>query len=307
MNTLSIKNYDKLIDRWFNRFFGDRFKHQFESIILYLALAGFFVHLAIITALRFGWIPLSDSPSSLFNHPIAAIYTPFTLILIYEVYLLVYYLPRSFTSSVSKQYEIISLIVIRRIFKDISKLELTENWFDSKYDWLFSVDIIGFVVLFFLIYLFSRFATRRPVRESSRNTEGFILSKKLISILLVPILLVLSLYSFGDFLWQLRLYDLGVTEYLADINHIFYNEFFTILIVVDVTILLLSLQYTDRYSQLIRNSGFVISTVIIRLSFSAEGLLNMVMILIGVLFGVLILGIYNMIERLEQPMDQNGG
>jgi hypothetical protein len=306
MNVLNIKKYEPLIDQWFEQLFGNRFKHRFETIILYLALGGFFLHLAIITALRFEWIPFVTPPSSLFNHPIAAIYTPFTLILIYEVYLLVYYLPRSFTSSVSKQYEIISLIVIRRIFKDISKLELTENWFESKYDWLFSVDIAGFVILFFLIFLFSRFARKRPVRESSRNPAAFILSKKLISILLIPVLLVLSLYSFGDFLLDLRLYELGRTSTITDINHIFYNEFFTILIVVDVTILLLSLRYTDRYSQLIRNSGFVISTVLIRLSFSAEGLLNMAMILLGVLFGVLVLWIYNLIEQLEVEPDQNG-
>lgn len=307
MNALNHSRYEQLVDKWFDQLFGDRFKQRLESIILLLALGGFFVHLAIITALRFDIIGLELPSSSLFNHPIAAIYTPFTLILIYEVYLLVYYLPRSFTSSVSKQYEIISLIVIRRIFKDISKLELTENWFESKYDWLFSVDIVGFVGLFFLIYLFTRFASKRPVRESSRNTAGFILSKKLIAVLLIPVLLGLSAYSFGDFLWELGLYEQGMTDTIADINHIFYNEFFTILIVVDVTILLLSLRYTDRYSQLIRNSGFVISTVLIRLSFSAEGFLNMVMILIGVLFGVLVLWIYNMIEQLDQPGDQNDG
>lgn len=304
MSFLNLKRHESLIDRWFSFFFGDRFKERFEEIILYLALGGFFLHLGVITAKQLGWIQLEAPPSSLFDHPIAAIYTPFTLILIYEVYLLVYHLPQSFTISVGKQYEIISLIVIRRIFKDISKLELTKDWFANKYDWLFSVDIVGFVILFFLIFLFTYFTRRRPIREPLRKVDNFILSKKAISILLIPVLLFLSIYSFGDFLWDMHQYNLGLTEELADLNQIFYHEFFTLLIVVDVTILLISLKYTDRYSQLIRNSGFVISTVLIRLSFSAEGLLNMVLILVGVLFGVLMLWLYNLIEGLDHETEE---
>jgi len=51
----------------------------------------------------------------MFTNPIAAIYTPFSFILIYEVYLLVFYLPKSTTIYIGKQYEIITLILIRGI------------------------------------------------------------------------------------------------------------------------------------------------------------------------------------------------
>ena len=57
--------------------------------------------------------------SLLLTNPISGIYTPFSIILYYEIFLLIYYLPRSFTTSILKQFEIISLIVIRRIFYDI--------------------------------------------------------------------------------------------------------------------------------------------------------------------------------------------
>ena len=56
-----------------------------------------------------------------------SIYTPFSFILIYEIYLLIFYLPRSISTYISKQFEIITLIVIRRIFKDISDMDIAKD------------------------------------------------------------------------------------------------------------------------------------------------------------------------------------
>ena len=56
----------------------------------------------------------------------------------------------------------------------------------------------------------------------------------------------------------------------------FFNQFFTLLILADVIILLISFRYTEEYAKLIRNTGFIIATILIRLSFSAEGYLAMV-------------------------------
>ncbi|MFN3489764.1 MAG: hypothetical protein ACK4YV_11545, partial [Emticicia sp.] len=92
-----------------------------EQVILVIAIASFLIHLAIIYLVDFGIISL-HKPSELLKNPIAAIYTPFSFILVYEVYLLIYYLPKSITTYISKQYEIITLIIIRRLFKDLSTL-----------------------------------------------------------------------------------------------------------------------------------------------------------------------------------------
>ena len=42
---------------------------------------------------------------------------------------------------------------------------------------------------------------------------------------------------------------------------------FTLLILADVVILLISFRYTEEYPKLIRNTGFIIATILIRLSF----------------------------------------
>lgn len=288
-----------LLLRLHKKLFGKTFKRRFEVAIIYLAIAGFLAHLCLIF-LHNADVLFPNTPTGrLLEDPISAIYTPFSFILVFEVYQLIYHLPRSFTTSIATQYEIISLIVIRRIFKDISNLELQDFW-SHKYDRLFVGDMIGFVLLFFLIYSFHRLRSIKPKYPDPPGLERFIRFKQGISVLLLPLLVGLALYSFGDWLLELRQFSAGDIQELTDINNIFYDEFFTALILIDVLILLVSLLYTEHYSQLIRNAGFIISTVMIRLSFSAEGLINIALIVGGVLFGVLIHWIYNRIGYLNQ-------
>ena len=285
------------IEALHDRFLGQKTQERFETIILILGLAGFVVHLLLIGAKSLGWIEWGDS--GILDSPISAIYTPFSFILVYEVYLLVFHLHESFSTAVAKQYEIIALIVVRRIFKDITKLDNTQDWFTSQYNLQLGIDMLGFLILFLFIYLFYRLRQRGPEKPASPQVREFILMKKTIAVLLIPILLFLIAFSLIK--WGIELYQFkqGVLGELSDINNIFYDEFFTTLILVDVFILMLSFRFTYHYSQLIRNTGFIVSTVLIRLSFTTTGLFNIVLVVAGVLFGTLILLIYNQIERME--------
>jgi uncharacterized membrane protein YjjP (DUF1212 family) len=103
----------------------------------------------------------------------------------------------------------------------------------------------------------------------------------------------MCLLSFADWFNGLLL-----DQYVDDeLNYLFFVDFFSILILVDVFILLISFQYTERYSQLIRNTGFIISTILLRLSFSATGLSSIILLISGILFGLIILSIYNQMEK----------
>ena len=241
-----------------------------------------------------------DLLTKLFNNPIAAIYTPFSFILIYEVYLLVYYLPKSTTIYIGKQYEIILLIIIRRIFKDISNLELTSNWFEVKYDLIFLYDIIAVVVLFFLIFIFYKLSDmQKKYIVIDEKVERFIQTKIKIASFLIPILIFLSLYSFIDWIAK-SFFSVNALVYkFEDINKIFFEDFFTILILVDVLILLFSFLHSDKFSTVIRNSGFIISTIMIKLSFNTEGILNVILLVLSVIFGIVILFIHNKYEKLQ--------
>ena len=114
-------NVIKYIKSLHETFLSDRAKKRSEQVILVLAIASFIAHLTLIFLVYIGVFTFDASPDLLSN-PIVAIYTPFSFILLYEVYLLIYYLPKSFTTYISKQYEIMTLIVIRRLFKDLSTI-----------------------------------------------------------------------------------------------------------------------------------------------------------------------------------------
>jgi hypothetical protein len=72
------------------------------------------------------------------------------------------------------------------------------------------------------------------------------------------------------------------------------------LIAVDVLLLLISLLHTDEFHKIIRNSGFIISTVLIRLSFGVTGWPSTLLLVAAVVFGWLMLAIYDAYERVGE-------
>ena len=282
-----------LIPKWHAAIFSDRNVKIFERLIIILALAGFLIHLGLIFAEKYLGFDVFISKTNLTSNPISALYTPFTFILIYEAFLLIYYLPRSFTTSVAKEFEIISLVIIRKIFKDIPELNLDSDSIINEGNLLILYDLLGIIAIFYLIYLFKKTWHNTPKRKSNKKLESFINYKKLISISLVPILFVLCFTNFYDWFVDVFVYK----QYNDDLNGVFFIDFFTVLILVDVLILLISFQYTERYSQLMRNTGFIISTILLRLSFSVTGLFSIILLVLGVAFGLVILKIYKLAEE----------
>ena len=281
----------------FDRIFSEDNRKKIESFTIWSATIGFIIHLSLVLLNNYSIVDIGNE-SLLLTNPISAIYTPFSIILYYEIFLLIFYLPRSFTTSILKQFEIISLIVIRRIFYDIPKLDLeTNNWFENADNMQITYDLICILILFFLIYLFNYVKSNIDNKKGVKNIDKFIDSKKIISVVLIPVMIVL--FCFGIYNW----YSIGMDSNFASsfyyVNEVFYNTFFSILIIADVFILLLSFLYTERYSQIMRNTGFIICTILIRLSFSSTGLTNLLLIISSVLFGLLILKIYSQMNKIE--------
>ena len=284
----------KALHFFYSSFFGDKSKEIVEKAILYIALFSFIIHLGVILIAPKFFPEWADASGFLAN-PISAIYTPFSFILIYEVYLLIYFLPQSFTTYVTKQYEIITLIIIRKLFKDLSVLELQSDWFQTRSDMQFTYDILASIVLFYLIYLFQKQGRRNiyisPIRQERIN--HFIVRKKWIAVILVPLFFILATSTLLGWLAE-------ETMNFNDINNLFFDEFFTVLILVDVVLLLISFFYTDQFHKIIRNSGFVVSTILIRLSFTIDGLTSTLLIIGAVSFGLLIIWIHNKFDAQQE-------
>jgi hypothetical protein len=287
-----------------DKILSESFRELLERIIIWIAISSFLLHLCLIFLANENLFHLS---SSLAINPISAIYTPFSFILVYEVFLLVFYLPRSISSYIGKQYEIITLIVIRRIFKDIGYMKLSTDWFKIENDLQITYDLITAVILFFFIQQFyknlrkqaQKITAKTLTEKESNRISKFIQLKKTIAAILVPVVIILAFYSLFHWIitgtegnWH------DITSF-KNINNIFFENFFILLIIIDVILLLFSFFYSDSFHKIIRNSGFVISTILIKLSFSVEGLINNALILAAVVFGFLILLIHNSYETEE--------
>ena len=281
-----------------NLFFSEISKNIIEKIILNIALFSFLLHLALIFISKNNIFGFNFS-SDLFDNSIIAIYTPFSFILIYEVYLLVYYLPQSFTFYLSKQYEIITLIVLRRFFKDISSLDTQSITFLNIINSQIFYDLLAALILFFIVYLFKFNVIRnknKRILDENLGLRKFIYQKQIIASILIPIFFFMALFSFYN--WLLMSLN-GSNINITNLNHIFFEDFFNILIFVDIIILLLSFFYKQSFHKIIRNSGFIVSTIIIRISFGVSGLVNLSLIISALLVGLCVLIVHNLFEKID--------
>lgn len=277
-------------------YFNKSFRAKLGKYTLYLAIGSFLIHL--ILYLSNDYLQLFET-SELLANPINAIYTPFSVLLIYEAYLLIFYLRQSTTIYIGKQYEIIALILIRGIFKDMTHLERTSDGWSKPGNMELWIDLATVLASFFMIYLFYRISGLLEGKNDEdlekknvgRDMKRFIQSKNILSLCLVYIFVGLAIYSLVE--WIIHLNTHTSASPLIDINAVFFEQLFTVLIMCDVLILLLSLLYTDDFAIITRNSGFIISTILLKMSFSAEHILSQTYIIVGIGFGVLMLAVSN--------------
>ena len=79
---------------------------------------------------------------------------------------------------------------------------------------------------------------------------------------------------------------------------IFFLDFFTLLILTDILILLISYWFYTDFGNLARNTGFVLSTVIIRVAISSEGVSSMILFTLSGLLGIAILRMFILNEQI---------
>lgn len=261
----------RLLDRLADVLLSPAARKAVEHGLVRISIVLFLLHAALYGVHELGWLPFR-MPESLFGHPLHILYTPFSAILVAEVYLLVYHLPSSFARSMGKQLEIISLIEIRSVFRDLSVLQETANA-DTAMPWNdpFFPHIVGAVLLGFALVGFYRILPRRQARLEEMALARFIRFKRHLAAMLCIALACIAAWSFGHWFTDLMAYAGGSTLEPIDPNSVFYGDFFTALIFVDVILLITSLRYLSDYGLILRNSGFVIATIILRLSFSLEG------------------------------------
>ena len=278
-------------------------KNQIERWVVYLSFTFFLGHLVLI-GLR-NLYPGVELLQPLNPNYLSALYTPFSIILVYEVYLLILALPLSFTNSIRKQYEIISLIIIRRVFKDISKFEDFDQLAAQK-DVILQIatDLGSGLLLFLLVGVFYHVSLKRKSIRSLTEDQvrRFVSIKETVALILLFLfttLTMISVYDFGNEVYRLVIFD---DPFTLDLNVIFFEEFYTVMIFSDVFIFIASFMFSQTYSRLLRNAGFVSSTVILRISLSADPAFSGWVAAVALLTGVLSQLIYVYFSHLENKL-----
>ena len=266
---------------------GDETEDKVRKAAIVLAVAGFFVHIVLWALNDAGRISVTGEASELVSSPLSSLYTPFSILLVYEVYQLIRTIPDSFSSSVGKQYEIATLLVVRDILKRLSEVESSESWELSSDLGFLLVECAAFLALFYTSLTYFRISEKSVKSgDMSGDIAVFVEAKRFVANFMLIVFLLTAAYSF--FTWISSVQDGGGSVSRA----IFFLDFFTFLILADILILLISYWFYTDFGNLARNTGFVLTTVIIRVAISTKGISAMVLFTLSGLIGIAILRMF---------------
>ena len=267
-----------------DRLLGKPAEHQVRKFGLVAAIVGFVIHLLLWFTYQIGILEVGSASTDLLDSPLDALYTPFSILLAYEVYQLIRAIPESFSTAVGKQFEIVTLLVVRDIFKRLSELEFSGDWtIDSELK-LIIIECFTFITLFTtsLIYR-ANSNTDAKVDFKDSDLLNFVQNKQKIAVVLLATYLVVAMFSFSNWIISVGEGDGSVTR------EIFFLDFFTILILADILILLISYGYSTDFTNLARNTGFILSTVVLRVAIGATGVSSMILFVLGGILGIAVL------------------
>ena len=277
--------------RWnkvvFDLFMGEETEDRIRKAAIVLAVAGFFLHIGLWALATTGRISITGESSELVSSPLSSLYTPFSILLVYEVYQLIRAIPDSFSSSVGKQYEIATLLVVRDILKRLSEVESSDGWEISSDLGFLLVECAAFLALFYTSLTYFRISDKSTKSGTmSGDIEVFVEAKRMVANFMLIVFLLTAAYSFLT--WITSVQDGGGSVSRV----IFFLDFFTFLILADILILLVSYWFYTDFGNLARNTGFVLSTVIIRVAISSKGVSAMILFTLSGLLGIAILRMF---------------
>tara|TARA_Y100000768_G_scaffold295980_1_gene229807 strand:- start:507 stop:1373 length:867 start_codon:yes stop_codon:yes gene_type:complete len=274
------------INYWYRKLLGDDADDKVRAGVLIFSVLAFMTHLLIYVLYQLDFIIINGEAKTLVNSPLSSLYTPFSILLTYETYQLIRTLPSSFSNSVGKQYEVVTLLVVRDVFKRLADFSTKDEWTIDGELGLILLECLAFLILFFTALSYRRSSDVSEISKvDDDELDSFVHSKRIISLMLFVAFLGMAAYSFGT--WSLAVIDgKGGVD-----REIFFSDFFTILILADILILLLSYRFTVDFANLARNTGFILSTVILRVAISAPGVSAVVLFTLSGILGLAILRI----------------
>lgn len=247
----------------------ERLHRRLALVLVFVFLLG----LGLIELNRQGLLPHVLAAHTPTNH-FHAVNLAFTLVLILEVISLIFTLPCSFSKSVGKQFEILSLILLRDAFKELSSFpepitvtELTPVLHILGYGF-------GALVVFALLGIYYRV---QPVKKQDMGLPHdlfrFVAAKKGIALIILTVFVILGLTN--------------MYNQFTGLPHIdFFPVFYTLLIFTDILLVLISQCFRPSFHAVFRNSGYALSTLFIRLALAAPPMYDVAMGIVAGFFAI---------------------
>jgi hypothetical protein len=129
-----------------------------------------------------------------------------------------------------------------------------------------AVEVLAFFVLFATALYFRNATSNVTLKmRPSRALAAFVRQKQNLATALFVVYVLVALWSFTTWI------D-GVIGGEGNLSRtVFFSDFFTWLVMSDILILLISYKHTTDFNHLARNTGFVLSTVVIRVGIGTPG------------------------------------
>jgi hypothetical protein len=293
-----------------NALYSDRNRALLKQTMVQLSVAAFLCHLALIFLARC-LPPASLLTATVGTNFLAAVSTPFNIILFYEVLTLIAAIPASTTRSIANQFEIVSLIFIRDVFKSLTAIS-GPDWLHQHLPQAISmlIDMWAGLLMFALVTVFQHIALRQvqmpKTDEYLAARARFIDKKKLIAVGLTALLLLLAAYNLVLLMLHTIQAAAAGQAIHAEPSSLFYNDVFTVMIFTDVLVLILSLLLTGRYEMVFRNAAYVISIILIRLSLTESRPYGAALALLATVFGIATSLLFNYHSRISLAGNNSG-
>jgi hypothetical protein len=211
----------------------------------------------------------------------SSITVTFNALLFFEIVGLVFIIPNSIANSIGKQYEILSLTLLRSSFEEFAHFEFKQDFF-NQLPAVYKMCSDGFsaVIIFGLVHVFYSFQKHRQITQQLNEKEEFVKTKKVIAFF---VLIAFIIIAGRDAFYFIQ------TGVLVQSVQLFYMT----LILADMLFMLIALRYVIHYPNVFRYSAFVLITIFIRFSLLAPVYYNGLIGVGTVVFGIVIVYLHN--------------
>lgn len=228
-----------------------------ERNVAQLLIVIFLLGLLGIELNRQGLLPERIAAITPLNH-FHAVNLAFSMLLVLEVLSLIFVLSTSVSRSLGKQLEIMTLILLRNSFKELSQMhEPISVTLDFEALLHVAASSLAALAIFVVLGIYYRVQRFQGYLKDPVERMRYVMIKKIIALALLAVFIGIGAYDTADFL-------------LYGIRHDFFVTVYTVLIFADILLVLVTQRFMPSFHAVFRNSGYVIATLFMRIALGAS-------------------------------------